>query len=398
MPFARATTLARLILLTVLVAGIAACTPAKMDGPDGDIVGDPSKAGSTRLPPGAPVKVALLLPLTGDFADVGTAMQKAAEMAVFETGSKTFQLIPIDTQGTPEGALAAMEKAIEQKVNLVIGPLFSASVKAISLKATEANINVIAFSTDPSAAGGNVFLVGFLPKAQVDRIVSYAVIQGRNRFGMIAPDTPYGKAVGEHMQAAATKYGATVVATTFYDPEAKDISDIVKTFAKENKRQIDAVMIPEGGRKLQIVSSLLAFYDVDPDRVNFLGTGRWDDATIQKEPTLKGGWFASPPPGARAKFIARYKATHNANPPRIATLAYDSVALAAILAKDPRGPDYSKESILSASGFAGIDGIFRFVDGGLNERGLAVLEVTPEEFRMISPSPASFAATTNLHE
>ena len=367
-------------------------TAKTTDRPD---IGDPTKTEPGRLPPGSTVKVALLLPLTGDYGSIGTAMQKSAEMAVFETGSKNFQLIPIDTQGTPEGAAAAMDKAIAQNVNLVLGPLFSGSVKAIKEKAAAANLNVIAFSTDPDVAGGNIFLIGFLPRAQVERIVAYAVSQGRTRFGVLAPDTPYGKAVAEHMQASATKFNATVVATTFYDPEAQDISEQVKTFATDNRRQIDAVMIPEGGRKLQIVSSLLAFYDIDPDRVNFLGTGRWDDPIIQKEPTLKGGWFASPPPGARAKFMARYRAAHNSTPPRIATLSYDAVALAAVLAKDPKGADYSKDAILSASGFAGIDGIFRFTETGLNQRGLAVLEVTTEEFRMISPSPTSFATATN---
>ena len=62
---------------------------------------------------------------------------------------------------------------------------------------------------------------------------------------------------------------------------------------------------------------------------------------------------------------------------------------------DSEDPVYTAEAITSASGFLGIDGIFRFNEDGTAERGLAILEVTPEEFRVISSAPSSFAKGTN---
>ncbi len=371
---------------------------------------DPSETDPGRGGPGRPVKVALLLPLSGKYERIGTAMRKAAEMAVFEVGGKNFQLVPIDTQGTPDGAVAAMDQAISQRVDLVLGPLFSANVQAVKEKAAEAKLNVIAFSNDVSVAGGAVYLISFVPKPQVKRIIAYAAQQGRRRIAILAPNGAYGDLVIQNAREVAQQYNAEIVRVGRYGTDPKKLSDEVRAFAgvtgvgrkgqvsRSNPLDFDAILIPDGGQRLRLISSLLAYYEVDPDKIQFLGTGRWDSASSRVEPTLKGGWFAAPPPDLRERFVSKYRQANKARPPRLASLAYDAVALAATLARattDTEGPVYTAEAITSASGFLGIDGIFRFVEDGTAERGLAVLEVTREEFRVISNAPATFAKGTN---
>jgi hypothetical protein len=156
----------------------------------------------------------------------------------------------------------------------------------------------------------------------------------------------------------------------------------------------DAVLLPEGGLRLILVGSLLPFFDVDPDKVRFLGTGQWDDPTVWREPTLRGSWFAAAPPTNRLKFLDRYREAYGDTPPRIATLAYDAVALAAVLARGDNGPDFTNAALTTPNGFAGLDGIFRFRPDGLIERGLAVLAVEPREPKIVSPSPDSFDVPT----
>ncbi len=74
--------------------------------------------------------------------------------------------------------------------------------------------------------------------------------------------------------------------------------------------------------------------------------------------------------GQRARF--------GQDPVRTATLAYDAVALVAALVKQHPGPQrFSEQTLTASSGFAGIDGIFRFRPDGTNERGLAVMRVAP---------------------
>ena len=53
------------------------------------------------------------------------------------------------------------------------------------------------------------------------------------------------------------------------------------------------------------------------------------------------------------------------------------------------------EGLMSPQGFAGRDGVFRFLADGVAERGLSVQQVTITNATVISEAPSSFATTTN---
>jgi branched-chain amino acid transport system substrate-binding protein len=336
------------------------------------------------------VKVALLVPLSGSNAALGQAMLDAAQLAVFEVSAPNFDLLPRDTQGTPEGARAAATAALADGAKLILGPVFAADVAAVRPVAAAANVNIIAFSTDWTTAGGNVFLMGFTPFRQVERVVSYTRAQGITRFGVLAPSTPYGNVVVDSMSQAAGRYGAEVTRVGRYAPD-QDIAPAVQAFAADPSYQ--AVMLPDGGPTLARVAQALPF---QRGQVRLLGTGLWDDPNVGREPALVGGWFAAPSPEARMAFERRFQTAYGRQPPRIASLAYDAAALAAVLAKVPsrQGPAYDAQTLRNPSGFAGIDGIFRFRQDGLAERGLAVLEVTQGGARVVDPAPETFQAVT----
>jgi hypothetical protein len=46
----------------------------------------------------------------------------------------------------------------------------------------------------------------------------------------------------------------------------------------------------------------------------------------------------------------------------------------------------------AATGFAGIDGIFRFLPNGLSERGFAIMQVTRSGAAEVQPAPTTFEA------
>jgi hypothetical protein len=77
----------------------------------------------------------------------------------------------------------------------------------------------------------------------------------------------------------------------------------------------------------------------------------------------------------------------------MATLAYDAVALIAALVKTQGAQRFSDEILTNPSGFAGIDGLFRFRADGTNERGLSVMRVTSSGGQVIAPPPRSFGAS-----
>lgn len=157
----------------------------------------------------------------------------------------------------------------------------------------------------------------------------------------------------------------------------------------------DALVLPLANDRVLQIAPLLSYYDIDPNKVKFIGTSQWDTPNLGNEPALVGGWFAAPDPDDRARFETDYAQLFGAPPPRLATLAYDATALAAFLGRGTDGPDFSRTQLQSAKGFAGLDGVFRLKANGLSERRLAVLEVRPKGIRTVSPAPQRFEDLSN---
>jgi branched-chain amino acid transport system substrate-binding protein len=350
----------------------------------------------------------LLLPLSGPDAELGKAMLDAAELALFAQGGGRLNLVPRDTKGSANGAADAARAAIGDGVGIILGPLLAAEVAAVKPIAADAHVNVIAFSTVTSLAGGNTFLMGFLPKEEVVRVVDFARDRGHTRFAALVPNSPYGHLMVDALREAAGAAGATVTDAEFYDPGTGDAAAAIghlfpgapppaagsadETIAPPPPPapRFDALLLPEGDSQLLQISRQLQAAGLDAKAVRLLGSGLWDEPDLGNDPALDGGWFAASPPEARRVFEQRFEAAYGHDPPRLASLGYDAVGLADALAQTPAEQPFSRQAILDAQGFSGVDGLFRFAPDGLIQRALAVLEVEPEGNVVVSPAPQSF--------
>ena len=342
-------------------------------------------------PPPAPIAqkttVALLLPLTGQHAPIGEAMLNAANMAVFDIGDASFTLLPRDTRGTPDGAAAAAREAVGQGAKLILGPLLATEISAAASAVRGSGVSIIGFSNDRQVAGNGVFTMGFLPEAEVRRVVAYASRQGLRRYGALAQDTPYGRLSARAAEEIIARNGGALLRTETVSTAADTAEFTRAAQALASSGPYDAVMIPMFGEPLPRAAAALSANGVDPARTRFLGTAQWEQTPLFAEPSLTGGWIAGVPPQARQQFEQRYSSTYGSPAPRLATLAYDATALAAALAAQPGGARYDVSALTSPRGFTGADGFFRFVSDGTTERGLAVMEVTPNGLRVIDPAP-----------
>ena len=120
----------------------------------------------------------------------------------------------------------------------------------------------------------------------------------------------------------------------------------------------------------------------------------WDDPRVFQDSALQGGWFAAPDRTGFRGFSARYRAKYQNDPLRAATLSYDAVSLIAALVKTQGAARFAEETLTSQSGFAGIDGVFRFRPDGTNQRSLAVMRVTPSGPMVTAPAPKTFGSGT----
>ena len=377
-----------------------------------------------------PPKVAVLVPLSGRAGEVGRALRNAAELALFDIAADEFALAFYDTASDAGTAARVAQQAVDEGASLLVGPLFAASAKAVAPIAQVAGVPVLAFSNDRSAAGSGVWILGLLPDQQVRRVVGYAAARGYSRIGVIAPSNAYGATALSAARAASSAAGATTTRIQTYQPGDPNLSELVRGFANYDVRKAaldrqraeleasdseiarraltrlegrettgpfpyDAVLLPEGGEAVRNLAPLMAFYDVDPREVKYLGTALWADPSLGREPTLVNGWFAAPSPDGRAPFVARYRAVFGTAPLGLASLAYDAIGLAAVLARTTEAPDFSAEQLTQPAGFAGADGLFRLLPDGTNQRGLAVLRLTEDGFAVVDPAPQTFSGAIN---
>jgi branched-chain amino acid transport system substrate-binding protein len=381
--------------LSVVATGllVAACTTQLGGGGTAPPAGESAAAAQAA---DGQVRIALILPLTaqGNAGLAAQSMKNAAEMALAEFKVSNVQLLVKDDGGSPQGAQGAAQQAISEGAEIIVGPLFAQSVSAVGQVARSRNIPVIAFSTDASVAARGVYLLSFLPETDVRRIVSYAASGGKRSFAALMPDNAYGTVVEAAFQQEVARHGGRVVVLEKYPHDANRTAEAVRRVAQAAS-QIDSIFIPDSPDAVPQIAQALAANGVDLKRVQLLGSGLWgDDTRITSEKLLDGGWYPSPEQTGFRNFSGRYRARYGQDPVRTATLAYDAVALVAALVKTQGMQRFSEQVLTNPSGFAGIDGVFRFRPEGTNERGLAVLRVTPSGGQVISPAPKSFAPGT----
>jgi branched-chain amino acid transport system substrate-binding protein len=351
-----------------------------------------------------PAKVALLLPLTatGGTAVIAKGLKQAAELALFPYDRPTIELMVKDDGGTPDGAAKAAQEALAEGAEVILGPLFAHSVKAVAAVATPQGVPVVAFSNDATVAGPGVHLMSFQVHQDVERIVSFAASKGKKRFAALISDDLMGKRAEEAFRAAVAQAGGSVGPVQIYESGASNgmvqpVQRLVDAMnlAEEVGQPVDAVFVPGNPEVLAGLGPLLAHAGIDTVKVKLIGTSGWDSPMVSRDATFVGGWYPAPDPRGWKDFTERFTKTFGTPPPRIASLSHDAVGVAIALSTSTGGQRYTPATLSRASGFNGSDGNVRFLASGAAERGLAVLEVQKFGVTVIDAAPNGDPATAS---
>ena len=271
----------------------------------------PQPQAPASAPASPPVfRAALLAPFSGRHAEFGAAMLNAAQLALYDAAGEDFVLMPLDTRGSPGGAVEAARQSVQRGAGAMLGPIFGSNVSAAAEAVRARSLPVFAFSNDRAALRPGVWLFGPLPEDEVERLVGHAAAEGRKRLGLLGYDTEFGRYAMQAAERAARRHGVTVVRRGTISPglDAKALSERVRVFAgaparrtpetEERPPPFDAVLIAAEGEALRSTAALLAFHGIDPKLARYLATGVRPDRLPLDEPSLEGAWYAGPPPEA----------------------------------------------------------------------------------------------------
>lgn len=347
----------------------------------------------------APVKVALLVPLNSGKSELdflGSSLVNAARMAQGDLNGVQIDLKVYPTSGDPAGAQTAATQAIAEGAQIFVGPLFSTAAAAVAPVAAGSGLSVLSFSNNTDVAGNNLYLLGVTFESVANRVVSHAVATGKTNIAVVHSNDPAGTAGSTAAQNAIARFGGNFSGAWSYELSPKGISESAPGIAKSVRAAgANAVVLTDDpGAGLTFLTPVLATGGLSNRNTQFLGLTRWNQPPAAATTlSMQDGIFAAPDPSTLGQFEARYTSTYGVGPHPLAGLAYDGVAAvgAMVQAAQATGAGaLSREQITDPSGFAGVNGVFRLLGNGRNDRGLALLQLRDGEAVVIEGAPRSF--------
>jgi len=409
--------------LSLLVCGLTLAGCAAGTGQYGYQTGAPTSRVLGTGGPGQAVagqKVAILLPMTGPRAELGTVLSHGAALALPAGGAPALDVI--DTGGTATGAATAAQTAVARGDLMILGPLTAQETAAVAPIAKAANVPVLAFTNDSAQAQPGVWPIGITADQQVRRLVALAQSQGKTSFAALLPESDFGRAMQSALERATQSaglppptvrtHGAGMQSIT---TATRDLSDYAgrrgpidakirqakAAGTAEGRREaqdltkssvpppsFNVLLLADTGEGLQEIASVLPYYDVDRNAVQIIGPALWS-SPASGSGAVAGAWYAAPDTTSRGTLAQGYAAKYGSPAPPLADLAYDAASIARVLVTRG-GVDIT--TLTQPAGFVGADGWMAFNPDGRVHRGLAVYKVGHGGSDLIDPAPQSAGA------
>ena len=347
-------------------------------------------------------KIALLIPLESPSEQTNSLsidLMNGARLAMQDLTHLNLKLSVFPTSGSPSRALHAAKAAIEDGIEIIVGPLFSRETAALKEGLTTQNFKVISLSNDPSVADRNIFLLGTTSQMRAGKLVEFAMSKGLNRIAVVGPEGKVGINGIEAASHAIKEQGATLSTISLYPLTVNGIRDSAEAIYRDliNSKSTAVILTDSPTKGLGFISEQISqLYDKNnTKKPQFMGITRWDKSQqILNEFSLDKGWFVIPDPQLNDKYQKRYIKTFGSKPNQISSLSYDAIALIGqMIEKKMSGSSYRQfqpKFFLDPDGFEGVNGIFRFTKNGTVERSLSIAEVNSGRYRIIKQAENRF--------
>lgn len=324
-----------------------------------------------------PVRVALLLPLSGEAAQVGSSMAHGAELAMDFIAQNpkindNITLVLKDTGSSAQAAAAAAQQAVSEGASLILGPLRADQVSAAGGVARSAGIPLIGFSNNSGAAQPGIYLLNVLPETETKRSLGYAKSLGKRAFAGIFPNSDYGRIQQSAFTQAAADHGLRVVGVYSFGSEAEARTVVQQVAPLLQQGQVDTLFLPDRATAPSF-GVLFEEAKVAGGAIQIVGSADWNgDQSILATPWLSGAIYPAVDDAGYNAILPLYQAKFGGRPHPFVTLAYTGVVLANVSSLSLGTPRYDRAQLTTPGGFNGRDGVFRFLQDGRSEYALVI--------------------------
>ncbi len=160
--------------------------------------------------------------------------------------------------------------------------------------------------------------------------------------------------------------------------------------------EVDSIVLPVGGKALLVLAPMFEYFNATLPEVQLLGTSIWDSGGIEGKRDLIGSKFVTPLSSDWSAFQTRFNEVFGYKPGALAAAAFDAVTVVTTARNNEAAEPLDTAFITREQGFTGLNGPFRFLADGSNEKRLYIVEMRASGREYLSTwSPADEAMPTN---
>lgn len=317
------------------------------------------------------VKIGLVAVQTGPQAALGTQLRDGFLQGVKhldgKLGGLAVQVVDIDDELRPEVAVTKVRAALERdKVDFVVGVVFSNILQAVMRPVTETNTFLISTNAGPSTFAGRgcnpFFFTTSYNNDQVHSVMGQAAQDdGYRRVFVMVPNYQAGR---DAVHGFKSRFKGEVVDEVYVPLNQLDFSAELARIAAAKPDALFTFM--PGGLGVNLVRQ---YRQAGLASIPFLSTFTVDEATLPAQQDAALGFFSAAPWAPNMdneqnrRFVRDFEAAHNYVPGSYAAQAYDGAMLLDSAIRKVKGNLADKAALraaLEAADFRSVRGNFKF--------------------------------------
>ena len=351
------------------------------------------------------LKVGILLPLSGEYGNLGQSFLKAIQLALYDISDKDIKIYPKDSKANPLDTYNSAKEFEQMGIKIVIGPIFYENLEKLN---EINNITFISLTNKINNLPKNTIAFGINLKSQIESLKEYFKDIKIDRTILLSPKTEF---VNEteiieeseinlyevfFYDTSPKKITSEIEKLTKYRERKKDLERRIKILEKSDlhkhkqelkileqrhtlgKVNFDSVIVIDFGERLKSVLTSFMFSDVSSSEVNFFTINQWFDETFFNENALQNLHFPAISFDNLEKFEKKFEKKYKEKPNKVSILAYDALGLIYYCWKK-NGNEFKYDQLYNKNGFKGLQGKF-YITGNHSVQKLGIYKISDKKF------------------
>jgi len=355
------------------------------------------------------LKIAAILPLSGKYEDIGNNLLKTFELTIFELNNLNVSLLPFDNQSTKEGTKFAFQELQNEKIDIVIGPIFFEHLKEISKDPNFSKYIFFSLTNETTDIPPNVISFGVNINSQINAIKPVLLKNNKTKIFFGEKNT-FSELIFTKLKNEKISFYKDYFFTDFQDidkqsqiatsywwrnKKLKDLIDKLNNSQNEedkikakNLEKLDTlggvnyqqVFTPSFDNNLISILSFFDYYDVNYDNAEFISLNQWFDKKLLIEPSLQNLIFPSINFDNFKELNNKFVKNFGKEISNIEILAYDLLPLLASVWYSKNEDSFSVNDFTDKE-FKGKSGIFKITKSNTTERKLNLYQIQNKQFK-----------------